>query len=101
MKNTTPMTLGNMRGNSVRTRSTDHMLTLKRASKHRTGGPWSDDDLFDGDRHIGGILWTYAASKDTPWFGRSRRACRNTHMIAVARRAVSRRWRISRGGGAR
>ena len=27
------------------------MLTLKCASKHRTGGPWSDDDydVFDGD----------------------------------------------------
>jgi hypothetical protein len=27
-------------------------LTLKRASKHRTGGPWSDDDydVFDGER---------------------------------------------------
>ena len=31
------------------------MLTLKRASKHRPGGQWSDDDydVFDGDRHIG------------------------------------------------
>jgi hypothetical protein len=27
------------------------MLTLKRASKSRTGGPWSNDDydVFDGD----------------------------------------------------
>ena len=31
------------------------MLTLKRASKHRTGGPWSDDDydVYDGERHGG------------------------------------------------
>jgi hypothetical protein len=45
-------------------------LTLKRASKHRQSGPWSDDDydVFDGERHIGRILWTHAASKDTPWF---------------------------------
>ena len=46
------------------------MLVLKRASKHRPGGPWSDDDydVFDGDRHIGRIMWTHAASKETPWF---------------------------------
>ncbi len=38
------------------------MLTLKRASKFRPGGPWDHDDydMFDGDRHIGRILWTYA-----------------------------------------
>jgi len=46
------------------------MLTLKCASKHRPGGPWSDDDydVFDGDRHIGRIVWTYAANRDAPWF---------------------------------
>jgi hypothetical protein len=46
------------------------MLTLKRVSKHRPGGPWSDDDydVFDGDWQIGRILWAYAASRDTPWF---------------------------------
>ena len=46
------------------------MLTLKRASKHRPGGPWSDDDydVFDGERHVGRIMWTHAASKETPWF---------------------------------
>ena len=45
-------------------------LTLKRASKHLPGGPWSDDDydVFDGEWHIGRIMWTYAASRDTPWF---------------------------------
>jgi hypothetical protein len=49
------MTIGNMRGNSVGTQSTDHMLTLNRASKHRPGGPWSDNDydVFDGKQHIG------------------------------------------------
>jgi hypothetical protein len=47
-----------------------HILTLKRASKSRPDGQWSDDDydVFDGDRHIGRILWTHAASRDTPWF---------------------------------
>jgi alkylated DNA nucleotide flippase Atl1 len=24
--------------------------------------------VFDGDRHIGRIMWTHAASRDTPWF---------------------------------
>jgi hypothetical protein len=46
------------------------MLTLKRASKSRPSGQWSDDDydVFEGDKHIGRILWTYAANRDTPWF---------------------------------
>jgi hypothetical protein len=45
-------------------------LTLKRASKHRAGGPWDADDfdVYDGDQKIGRILWTYAANRDTPWF---------------------------------
>jgi putative transposase len=48
----TPMTLSNMRANGVRT------LTLKRASSHRPGGPWSDDDydVYTGERHIGRII---------------------------------------------
>jgi hypothetical protein len=39
------------------------VLTLKRASKHRSSGTWSDDDydVFDGDQHIGRIVWSYAA----------------------------------------
>jgi hypothetical protein len=43
------------------------MLVLKRASKHRPGGQWSDDDfdVFDGDRHIGRIVWSYAAPSAT------------------------------------
>ena len=42
------------------------MLTLKRASKSRPSGIWSDDDydVFDGEQHIGRIMWTDAASED-------------------------------------
>jgi hypothetical protein len=51
-------------------RAPSAMLILKRASKSRPDGQWSDDDydVFDSDRHIGRILWTHAASRDTPWF---------------------------------
>ena len=46
------------------------MLTLKRASKSRPSGQWSDDDydVFDGERHIDRIMWTHAASEDRRWF---------------------------------
>jgi hypothetical protein len=46
------------------------LLALKRASKSRLSGTWSDDDydVFDGEQHIGRIMWTHAASSDTPWF---------------------------------
>ena len=46
------------------------MLILKQANKSRSGGPWDKDDynVFDGGQHIGRILWTHAASRDTPWF---------------------------------
>jgi hypothetical protein len=42
------------------------MLLLKRASKSRPTGQWSDDDydVFDADRHIGRIMWTHAVPAD-------------------------------------
>src|SRR6202162_71856 len=44
-------------------------LTLIRASS-RPSGEWSDGDYdgFHGGQHIGRILLTHAASRDTPWF---------------------------------
>ena len=49
------------------------MLTLLRASKHRPGGPWSEDDydVVDDAGHIGRIVWTassFTAGRDKPWF---------------------------------
>jgi hypothetical protein len=46
------------------------MLILKGTSKSRPSGQRSDDDydVFEGDQHIGRIMWTYAANRDTPWF---------------------------------
>ena len=46
------------------------MLILKRDAKFRPGGPWDNDDydVSDDERHVGHILWTYATSRDTPWF---------------------------------
>src|SRR5665213_2492102 len=39
------------------------MFLLKSASKSRSSGDWAKDDydVFDGDQHIGRIMWTHAA----------------------------------------
>jgi hypothetical protein len=44
-------------------------LRLIRASKSRPSGTWSDDDwdVFDGEQHIGRIVWSYAAPRGCPW----------------------------------
>jgi hypothetical protein len=43
------------------------MLRLIRASKSRPSGTWSDDDydVFDGEQHIGRIVWSYAAPPES------------------------------------
>jgi len=45
------------------------MLRLIRASKSRPSGTWSDDDydVFEGEQHIGRIVWSYAAQRERPW----------------------------------
>ena len=45
-------------------------LILKRASKHRSGGPRDDDDydVFDGERNVGRIMLHPQAPKERPWF---------------------------------
>jgi len=44
------------------------MLILKRASKSRSSGEWSDDDydVFDSDRHIGRIMLHPQATTGEP-----------------------------------
>jgi hypothetical protein len=41
------------------------MLRPIRASKSRPSDAWSVDDydVFDGEQHIGRIVWSYAAQK--------------------------------------
>jgi hypothetical protein len=77
------------------------MLLLKRVSKHRPGGQWSDDnyDVFDGEQHIERIMLHPQAPQGQPWFWTITRECRNTRMIEATRRVVSRRWRILRRRG--
>ena len=71
---------------------TSTMLTLKRASKSRPIGEWSDDDydVFDGDRHIGRISC-----------GRTRLsvAKKINELLAIKRlqKAGEPRWQIARG----
>ena len=46
------------------------MLTLKRSSKSRPSGQWSDDDfdVFNGEQHIGRIILHPQAPEAEPWF---------------------------------
>jgi hypothetical protein len=55
---------------TIDNRAANGKLILKRASKHRSGGPWDDDDYdaFDGSRNIGRIVLHPHAPKDRSWF---------------------------------
>jgi hypothetical protein len=46
------------------------MLVLKRASKSRPSGEWSDGDydVFDGEQYIGRIMSHPQTSKGRSWF---------------------------------
>ena len=46
------------------------MLTLKRASKSRPSGTWSDDDydVFDDKQNIGRIMLHPQTPEGEPWF---------------------------------
>jgi len=45
------------------------MLRLIRASKSRPSGTWPDDgyDVFEGNQHMGRIVWSYAAPRERLW----------------------------------
>lgn len=61
------MTFGNIHSLGIRS------LTLLRASRHRPGGPWSDDDfdVVDEGGVVGRIMFAaanYTGGPDRPWF---------------------------------
>jgi hypothetical protein len=55
-----PLRVDNTRANGT--------LILKRASRHRSGGPWGDDDynVFDGTRNVARIMLHPQAPKERP-----------------------------------
>jgi hypothetical protein len=73
------------------------MLTLKRASKSRPDGEWSDDDfdVFDGEQQIGRIMLHPQAPEDE-----GGKLSAISRALGALPYAGCKRWRISRRGGA-
>ena len=82
------------------------ILNLLRASKHRRGGPWSDDDfdVVDDEGPVGRIVLTaasFTAGRDQPWFWSITCRCPqasadrgNAASLEDAMRALKARWLV-------